>query len=54
MSKMCIIKKQVCKELGRHRHIDYYQNQESCELGNQGKDIQHIHGIYFNFDNNRL
>ncbi|CAB4409761.1 unnamed protein product [Rhizophagus irregularis] len=34
----------VCKELGRHRHIDYCQNQESCELGNQGKDIQHIHG----------
>ncbi|PKB98371.1 hypothetical protein RhiirA5_431468 [Rhizophagus irregularis] len=35
---------QVCKELGRHRHIDYCQNQGSCELGNQGKDIQHIHG----------
>ncbi|GBB87958.1 hypothetical protein RclHR1_14460001 [Rhizophagus clarus] len=33
---------QVCKELGRHRHIDYCRNQESCKLGNQGKDIQHI------------
>ncbi|CAB5351414.1 unnamed protein product [Rhizophagus irregularis] len=32
---------QVCKELGQHRHIDYCQNQGSCELGNQGKNIQY-------------
>ncbi|GBB95541.1 hypothetical protein RclHR1_02560001, partial [Rhizophagus clarus] len=31
-----------CKDLGRHRHIDYCQNAENCKLGNQGQDIQHI------------
>ncbi|CAI2161648.1 17233_t:CDS:10, partial [Funneliformis geosporum] len=34
----------VCKELGRHRHIDYCQNEETCKLGNQGQDIKHIDG----------
>ncbi|CAB4446571.1 unnamed protein product [Rhizophagus irregularis] len=28
-----------CKELGRHRHIDYCQNEENCKLG---KDMEHI------------
>ncbi|GBC07437.1 hypothetical protein RclHR1_07470002 [Rhizophagus clarus] len=31
-----------CKDLGRHRHIDYCQSAENCKLGNQGQDIQHI------------
>ncbi|GBC07438.1 hypothetical protein RclHR1_07470003 [Rhizophagus clarus] len=31
-----------CKDLGRHRHIDYCQSEENCKLGNQGQDIQHI------------
>ncbi|PKY52171.1 hypothetical protein RhiirA4_469637 [Rhizophagus irregularis] len=31
-----------CKELGRHRHIDYCQNVKNCEDGNQGQDIEHI------------
>ncbi|PKC03338.1 hypothetical protein RhiirA5_423914 [Rhizophagus irregularis] len=29
-----------CKELGRHRHIDYCQNEEICKIENQ--NIQHI------------
>ncbi|CAB4410521.1 unnamed protein product [Rhizophagus irregularis] len=32
----------VCKDLGRHRHIDYCKNVKNCEDGNQGQDIQHI------------
>ncbi|PKK70959.1 hypothetical protein RhiirC2_443579 [Rhizophagus irregularis] len=28
-----------CKDLGRHRHIDYCQNDENCELS---RDMQHI------------
>jgi len=28
-----------CKDLGRHRHIDYCQNEENCK---SGQDIQHI------------
>ncbi|CAI2161944.1 15836_t:CDS:10 [Funneliformis geosporum] len=33
-----------CKDLGRHRHIDYCQNEENCKsLLNQGQDLQHIH-----------
>ncbi|CAB5351424.1 unnamed protein product [Rhizophagus irregularis] len=33
-----------CKDLGRHRHIDYCKNEENCKSGNQGQgqDIQHI------------
>ncbi|CAG8588725.1 6761_t:CDS:10 [Rhizophagus irregularis] len=31
-----------CKDLGRHRHIDYCQNEENCRLGNQSRDMQHI------------
>ncbi|CAB4409770.1 unnamed protein product [Rhizophagus irregularis] len=31
-----------CKDLGRHRHIDYCKNVKNCEDGNQGQDIQHI------------
>ncbi|GBB85151.1 hypothetical protein RclHR1_11700001 [Rhizophagus clarus] len=31
-----------CKELGRHRHIDYCKNVKNCELGDQGRDIEHI------------
>ncbi|GBB83177.1 hypothetical protein RclHR1_00010059 [Rhizophagus clarus] len=29
-----------CKDLGRHRHIDYCQNEENCKFENQ--NIQHI------------
>ncbi|CAG8491773.1 7035_t:CDS:10 [Funneliformis caledonium] len=32
----------VCKELGRHRHIDYCQ--KTCRFGNLGQDIKHIYG----------
>ncbi|RIA99609.1 hypothetical protein C1645_746686 [Glomus cerebriforme] len=31
-----------CKDLGRHRHVDYCQNEENCKLRNQSHDIQHI------------
>ncbi|PKB94841.1 hypothetical protein RhiirA5_477274, partial [Rhizophagus irregularis] len=33
-----------CKDLGRHRHIDYCKNEENCQSGNQGQgqDTQHI------------
>ncbi|GBC20093.1 uncharacterized protein OCT59_006574 [Rhizophagus irregularis] len=31
-----------CKNLGRHRHIDYCKNEKNCKSGNQGQDIQHI------------
>jgi len=31
-----------CKNLGRHRHIDYCQNEEICKLGNQRRDIKHV------------
>ncbi|CAG8497613.1 11334_t:CDS:10 [Acaulospora morrowiae] len=35
-----------CKELGRHRHIDYYQNKENCKLNdNQTSDLRHIDGL---------
>ncbi|GBB83175.1 hypothetical protein RclHR1_00010057 [Rhizophagus clarus] len=30
-----------CKDLGRHRHIDYCHNEENCKFENQ--NIQHIH-----------
>ncbi|GES77129.1 hypothetical protein GLOIN_2v1781565 [Rhizophagus clarus] len=33
-----------CKNLGRHRHIDYCQNEENCKLENQRHDIKHING----------
>ncbi|CAB5351465.1 unnamed protein product [Rhizophagus irregularis] len=31
-----------CKNLGRHRHIDYCKNEKNCKSGNQGQDIRHI------------
>ncbi|RGB38369.1 hypothetical protein C1646_812662 [Rhizophagus diaphanus] len=36
-----------CKDLGRHRHTDYYRNEESkneesCQSGNQRHDIKHV------------
>ncbi|CAI2161359.1 15834_t:CDS:10 [Funneliformis geosporum] len=31
-----------CKDLGRHRHIDYCQNEKACKSGKSGQDIQHI------------
>ncbi|CAG8499822.1 1587_t:CDS:10 [Acaulospora colombiana] len=42
-----------CKELGRHRHIDYCQNEEICKLNsNQSTDLQHINGrVHPNPDN---
>ncbi|CAG8727313.1 5341_t:CDS:10, partial [Gigaspora margarita] len=34
-----------CKELGRHRHIDYCQNPDACKFSTtQNQDIQHING----------
>ncbi|PKC07955.1 hypothetical protein RhiirA5_313376, partial [Rhizophagus irregularis] len=30
-----------CKNLGRHRHIDYCKNEKNCKSGNQGQDIRH-------------
>ncbi|CAJ0875333.1 10269_t:CDS:10 [Entrophospora sp. SA101] len=31
-----------CKELGRHRHIDYCQNVEACKNGQQGHEVIHL------------
>nr|CAG8522177.1 4868_t:CDS:10 [Entrophospora candida] len=31
-----------CKESGRHRHIDYCQNVEACNNGQQGHEVIHL------------
>ncbi|CAH1761819.1 14306_t:CDS:2, partial [Entrophospora sp. SA101] len=31
-----------CKELGRHRHIDYCQSVDACKNGHQGQGIIHL------------